>query len=53
MNLKNYTHKVTFFLLTCLFETYKKVSVNEFEVNSLYCGSLLGFTWFSRVKYTG
>ena len=29
-------------LLTCVFETFIKVSVNEFVINPLYCVSLPG-----------
>ena len=32
-------------LLTCIFEKFIKVSVNEFGINPLYFISLLGYTW--------
>ena len=40
-------------LLTCVFEKYIKVSVNEFGINSLYCVSLPGHTWQCCLKNTG
>ena len=40
-------------LLTCVFEKFIKVSVNEFDINPLYCVSLPGFTWQCGLKYTG
>ena len=30
-----------------------KVSVNEFDINLLYCVSLPGYTWQCGLKYTG
>ena len=30
-----------------------KVSLNEFEINPLYCVSLPGYTWRCGLKYTG
>ena len=41
------------FLLTCVFENFIKVSVNEFGNNPLYCVSLPGYTWQCGLKYTG
>ena len=32
-------------LLTCVFEKFIKVSINEFKINPLYCVSLPGYTW--------
>ena len=32
-------------MLTCVFETFVKVSVDEFGTNPLYCVSLPGYTW--------
>ena len=32
-------------LLTCVFEKFIKVSVDEFDINPLYCVSLPGYTW--------
>ena len=32
-------------LLACVFEKFIKVSVNEFDINPLYCVSLPGYTW--------
>ena len=40
-------------LLACMFEKFIKVSVNEFEINPLYCFSSPGYTWECGLKYTG
>ena len=40
-------------LLSCVFEKFIKVSVNEFDINPLYCVSLPGYTWQCGLKYTG
>ena len=32
-------------LLTCVFEKFIKVSLNEIGINPLYCVSLPGYTW--------
>ena len=40
-------------LLACVFEKIKKVSVNEFGTNPLYCVSLPGYTWQCGLEYTG
>ena len=40
-------------LLACVFEKFVKVSVNEFDINPLYCVSLLGYSWQCGLKYTG
>ena len=40
-------------LLACVFEKFIKVSVNEFDMNPLYCVSLPGYTWQCGLKYTG
>ena len=40
-------------MLTCVFEKFIKVSVNEFGINPLYCVSLPGYTWQCGLKYTG
>ena len=39
-------------LLTCVFEIFIKVSVNEFGINPLYCVNLAGYTWQCGLKYT-
>ena len=39
-------------LLTCVFDKFLKVSINEFEINPLYCVSLPGYTWQCGLKYT-
>ena len=39
-------------LLTCVFENFVKVSVNEFGINHLYCVSLPGYNWQCGLKYT-
>ena len=44
--------KTDVFLLACVFEKVKKVSVNEFGINPLYCVSLPGYTWLCGLKYT-
>ena len=41
------------FLLACVFEKFIKVSVNEFDINPLYCVSVPGYTWQCGLKYTG
>ena len=40
-------------LLACVSEKFIKVSVNEFDINPLYCVSLPGYTWECGLKYTG
>ena len=40
-------------LLTCVFEKFIKVSVNEFSIIPLYCVSLPGYSWQCGLKYTG
>ena len=40
-------------LLTCVFDKFIKVSVNEFDINPLYCVSLPAYTWQCGLKYTG
>ena len=40
-------------LLACVFEKFIKVSVNEFDINPVYCVSLPGYTWQCGLKYTG
>ena len=40
-------------LLACVFEKFINVSVNEFDINPLYCVSLPGYTWHCGLKYTG
>ena len=39
-------------LLTCVFENFMKVSINEFDSNPLYCVSLPGYTWQCGLNYT-
>ena len=36
-----------------MFEKFINVSVNEFDINPLYCVSLPGYTWQCGLKYTG
>ena len=45
--------KIDVLLLTCVFEKFIKVSVNELRINPLYCVSLPGYTWQCGLKYTG
>ena len=40
-------------LLACVSEKFIKVSINEFDINPLYCVSLPGYTWQCCVKDTG
>ena len=40
-------------ILACVFEKIRKVSINEFDINPLYCVSLPGYTWQCGLKYTG
>ena len=40
-------------LLTCIFEKFIEVSINEFGINPLYCVSLPGYSWQCGLKYTG
>ena len=40
-------------LLACVFEKIIKVSVNESDINPLYCVSLPGYTWQCGLNYTG
>ena len=40
-------------LLICVFENFKKVSVNEFGINPLYCVSVPEYIWQCGLKYTG
>ena len=40
-------------LLACVFEKFIIVSVNEFDINPLYCVSLPGYTWLCGLKFTG
>ena len=39
--------------LTCVFEKFVKVSVNDIGNNPIYCLSLPGFTWECELNYTG
>ena len=40
-------------MLTCVFEKFIKVAVNEFGIIPLYCVSLPGNTWQCGLKDTG
>ena len=40
-------------LLTCVFEKFVQVSVNEFGISPRYCVSLPGYTWQCGLKFTG
>ena len=40
-------------LLACVFEKFIKVSINEYDINRLYCVSLPGYTWQCGLKYSG
>ena len=59
VSIKNGEEKTEIYLksdvlfLACVFEKFIKVSVNEFDINPLYCVSLPGYTWQCGLKYTG
>ena len=40
-------------LLACVFEKFIKISVNQYDINPLYCVSLPGYTRQCGMKYTG
>ena len=40
-------------LLACVFEKFKKVSINEFGINPVCCVSLPDYTWQCGLKCTG
>ena len=40
-------------LLTCVFEKFNKISVENSNINPLYFVSLPGYTWQCGLKYTG
>ena len=40
-------------MLACVFEKFTKVSVNEFDINPLYCVNLPRYTWQCGLNYTG
>ena len=40
-------------LLRCVIEKFLEVSINEFDINPLYCVSLPGYTRQCGLKYTG
>ena len=40
-------------LLACVFENFINISVNQYDINPLYCVSLPGYTWQCGLKYTG
>ena len=39
-------------LLTCVLQKFIKVSINEFDINPLYCVSLRGYSWQCGLKQT-
>ena len=39
-------------LLTCVFEKFLQVSINELDINLSYCVSFPGYTWQCGLKYT-
>ena len=41
------------FLLACVFKKFIKVSVNQFDINPLYCVSLPGYIWQFGLKNRG
>ena len=40
-------------LLACVFEKFIEISINQYDINPLYCVSLPGYTWHCGLKYTG
>ena len=38
-------------LLTCVFEKFVKVTINEFGINPIYCVSVPGYTWQCGLKF--
>ena len=40
-------------LLACVFEKFIEKSINQNDINPLYCVSLPGYTWHCGLKYTG
>ena len=40
-------------LLACVFEKFIEISINQYDINPLYCVSLPGYTWQCGMKYTG
>ena len=45
--------KIDVCLLTCVFEKFIEISVEEYKINPLYFVSLPGYTWQCGLKYTG
>ena len=43
--------KIDVLLLACVFEKFIKVSINDFDINPLYCVSLPGYTSQCGLKY--
>ena len=41
------------FLLDCVFEKFIEISINQFDINPVYCVSLPGYTWQCGLIYTG
>ena len=44
--------KIKVTLLTCVFEKFLEVSINEFDVNLLYSVTLSGHDWQCSLEYT-
>ena len=44
--------KIDVLLLACVFENFMKNSINNFDINTLYCVSSPDSTWHCGVKYT-
>ena len=40
-------------LLACVFEKFLDISIDQYDINPLYCVSLPGYTWQCGLKYTG
>ena len=45
--------KTDVLLLACVFEKLINISINEYDINPLYCVSLPGYTWQCGLRCTG
>ena len=45
--------RIDVLLLACVFEKSIRISVNEYDINPLYCVSLPSYTWQCGLNYTG
>ena len=51
MEIFNLYLKSVVIFLADVFEKFTKVSINEFDINLLYCVNLPGYTWLCGVEY--